>query len=474
MIGRLQSNETLGDFGLPSVADGVASASRTAPSQSLLEIFNSYIFVFLISFVVTVCVTPLLRRLAIANGIVDRPNDPRKAHKLPVAYLGGIAVYIGVLAGIAFSYLGFALLPESVFDFHESVHLNPESANMSFRLVPMSILLGMTLIAVTGLIDDVVGLDPRLKIVGQLLAAAALAMQDVGTKVAAGVMQPIGRLVGNEDLVYSIPFAFEIPFVAPTGSITIDVIYWVGTAIIAVFVLGACNASNLIDGLDGLLSGVTAIAAAGLLVMALLLAQSDDGSLDAARVVLALALLGGCLGFLPHNFNPATIFLGDCGSLLLGYLTIVLILTMGDTGRTHLVVAGLIIYAIPIIDTALAIVRRKLAGKPMSAADDQHLHHQLKRAFGVKGAVLTLYGIGAVFASLGVWLSEGRVRVVFTIAIVIASFIGVTAVKIARRQAIEEDTVRRFTSATSGSKDKAKAATKTAPESDPSEAVPTA
>ncbi len=416
----------------------------TVPAQSILEIFNSYIFVFLIAFVVTVSITPLLRRLAIANGIVDRPNDPRKAHKLPVAYLGGVGVYVGVLAGIAFSFLGYALLPESVFSFHESVHLNPESPGDGFRLVPMSILLGMTLIAVTGLIDDVVGLDPRLKIVGQLLAAAALAMQDVGTKVATGVMKPFGIVIGNEELVYNIPMPTEIPMLAPTGFIEVDLIYWTGTAIIAIFVLGACNASNLIDGLDGLLSGVTAIAAAGLLIVSLMLAQSDDGSLDAARIVIALALLGACLGFLPHNFNPATIFLGDCGSLLLGYLTIVLVLSLGDTGRTHLVIAGLIIYAIPIIDTALAIVRRKLAGKPLSAADDQHLHHQLKRSLGVKGAVLTLYGIGVVFAGLGVWLSEGRVRVVFTIAIVFAAFIGVTAVKIARRQAIEEDTVRRF------------------------------
>jgi len=428
--------------GQPGV--GAAGAEAAVYSQSLLEIFNSYIFVFLVAFVVTVTLTPLLRRLAIANGIVDRPNDPRKAHKLPVAYLGGIAVYLGVLAGIAFSFLGYALLPESIFGFHHSVFLNPESASMGFKLVPMSIVLGMTLITVTGLIDDVIGLDPRLKIVGQLLAAAALAMQDVGTKVASGIMRPIGSLVGNDDLLYSIPMPVDIPLLAPTGSITIDVIYWAGTAIIAVFVLGACNASNLIDGLDGLLSGVTAIAATGLLIVALMLAQDDDGTLDAARIVLALALLGACLGFLPHNFNPATIFLGDCGSLLLGYLTIVLILTLGDTGKTHLVIAGLIIYAIPIIDTALAIVRRKLAGKPMSAADDQHLHHQLKRALGVKGAVLALYGIGLVFAGLGVWLSEGRVRVVFTIAIVLAAFIGVTAVKIARRQAIEDDAVRRF------------------------------
>lgn len=445
MIGGVRiSDESV--FQPGSVSTGSDVAASAAPTQTMLEIFNSYIFVFLIAFVVTVTVTPLLRRLAIANGIVDRPNDPRKAHKLPVAYLGGVGVYLGVLAGIAFSFIGYAVLPESIFGFHDSQFQTPDLDSTGFKLVPMSVILGMTLIAVTGLIDDVVGLDPRLKIVGQLLAAAALAMQDVGTKVAAGIMRPVGTFLGNEDLIYLIPMPTEIPILAPTGSIEVDLLYWTGTAIIAVFVLGACNASNLIDGLDGLLSGVTAIAAAGLLIVALMLAQSDDGTLDAARIVLALALLGACMGFLPHNFNPATIFLGDCGSLLLGYLTIVLILTLGDTGKTHLVVAGLIIYAIPIIDTALAIVRRKLAGKPLSAADDQHLHHQLKRAVGVKGAVLTLYGIGVIFAGLGVWLSEGRVRVVFTIAIVFAAFIGVTAVKIARRQAIEEDTVRRYES----------------------------
>src|SRR6056297_1526045 len=103
MIGRTPGNDSFGGVDLPAVANGISEANGSMPTQSLLEIFNSYIFIFLVSFVVTVCATPLLRRLAIANGIVDRPTDPRKAHKLPVAYLGGIAVYIGVLSGIAFS-----------------------------------------------------------------------------------------------------------------------------------------------------------------------------------------------------------------------------------------------------------------------------------------------------------------------------------------------------------------------------------
>jgi len=208
--------------------------------------------------------------------------------------------------------------------------------------------------------------------------------------------------------------------------------------IIGLFVLGACNASNLIDGLDGLLTGVTGIASAGLLIIALGLAAIDDGPRDGQRIILCLALFGACLGFLPHNFNPATIFQGDCGSLLLGFTTISIVLMLGDTGKTQLVTAGLIIYAIPLIDTSLAIVRRKMAGKKLSDADADHLHHMLKRALGVKGAALTLYGIGTGFATLGVALSLGRARVVYVLAFMFASFIGVTAIKIARKKQIEE------------------------------------
>jgi len=425
----LLQQATQGSLGFGDLAvkppEGVESVPATA-----LGLFHDYLAVFIVAFLITLCVTPFLRKLAIAHGVVDRPLEARKAHRVPVAYLGGVGVFLGIMGGIAFSFLGFGgELPESIFRIHES------KGNLTG--VPFSILLGIMVITVIGLVDDVKGLDPRLKISGQLLAAAALALDEVGTNVAAGILKPVGNLLGNQDLTYHIALPFDLPLATPTNIITIDIIYWAGVAIIALFVLGATNASNLIDGLDGLLSGVTAIAAAGLLILALLLATHDDGKLDSARIILCLALLGGCMGFLPHNFNPATIFLGDCGSLLLGYLTIVIVLSLGDTGKSALVVAGLTIYAIPIIDTILAIVRRKMAGKPMSAPDDQHLHHMLKRALGVKGAVLTLYLIGVIFAGLGVWLSMGRVRVVFTIAMVVAAYIGVTAVKIARRHAIE-------------------------------------
>ena len=400
----------------PHLATESAEIARPA-AETPLSIFHGYLGVFLIAFLVTMLVTPLMRRLAIRNGVIDRPNDPRKAHKIPVAYLGGVAVYLGLMAAILFSYFA----PEPVLTTHASTK--------ALEAVPMSVIVGMTIIMFLGVLDDVVGIDPRLKLAGQLIAAAALASEKVGANLARGLLGPLGSLFGNEDLI----------FVFAGGAVQIDVIYWVGTAIIAVFVLGACNASNLLDGLDGLLSGVTSIAAIGLLIIAVGMAAGDEGPLDSARIVLCMGLLGACLGFLPHNFNPASIFLGDAGSLLLGFVTVVIILSLGNTGRTPLVVAGMIIYAIPIIDTTLAIFRRKLAGKPISAADDQHLHHMLKRSLGVKGAVFTMYGLAAVFATLGVFITLGRARDAYTLAIVCVSFIGVTAIKVARRQAIETE-----------------------------------
>jgi UDP-GlcNAc:undecaprenyl-phosphate GlcNAc-1-phosphate transferase len=408
----------------PSAAD--------AGVLSRLDIFNGYVGIFVVAFLVSLLATPLMRRLALAFGIVDRPTEARKAHRTPTPYLGGVAVWLGLMAAIFFSYTA---------EWHGLITPHPTTKEGTGLLpggVPLSILLGMTVIMIVGLIDDSQKIIPRLKIAGQLVAAAALALENIGVKLAHQVLAPVATSLGFQliDLGNGPTVGFLIPVAG--GHISVDIVYWTGTALIAIFVLGACNASNLIDGLDGLLSGTTAIASAGLLIIALGLAAVDDGPLDGPRIVLCMALLGACMGFLPHNFNPASIFLGDAGSLLLGYCTIVIVMSLGDTGKTSLVLAGLIIYAIPIIDAALAIVRRKVAGRSISEADDQHLHHMLKRALGVRGAVLTLYLIAAIFATIGVALTLGRGRITYTIALVFAAFIGVTAFKIARHRHLEQ------------------------------------
>ena len=419
---------------LEDLARNLGVAKSTVPAR--LDIFHQYIGVFLAAFLVAIIATPIMRRLAIANGIVDKPDEARKLHKFPIAYMGGVGVYLGIVAGILFSYLAPV---HGLMTFHTTTYLDGEGGVVR---VPLSILGGLTIIMLVGLLDDVLNISPWQKIGGQLLAAAFLAMEDVGTKVALQVLAPVGTLLHNPTLRWDIPLPFEIPMFG--AHVPIDVVYWTGTAIIAVFVLGACNATNLIDGLDGLSSGVTAIAAGGLLMVSLWLAATDSGPLDSARVVLCLALLGACLGFLPHNFNPAVIFLGDCGSLLLGFATIVIVITLGERGRTDLVLAGLIIYAIPIIDTTLAIIRRKMTRKRISDGDDQHLHHMFKRALGVKGAVFSLYAMGLGFATLGVWLAMSRARVTYALAVIFALFIGVLAIKAARRKAFEEQVAEKY------------------------------
>lgn len=432
--------------------DDLAAAAGVEPASALsrLEVFHGYIGVFGVAFLVTLLATPLMRRLALAYGVIDRPDEGRKHHRVPVAYLGGVAVFLGIIGAIVFSYVG--IFTESMIGLHPSIHLGsteppvgavdalgqPVVGDPIHAMVPVSVVFGLVIIAVVGLIDDVAGIDPRLKICGQLFAAAALAYDKVGVQVANGFLAPLGKLIGHEHLLFQIPLPG--PLASLFGpSVPVDIVYWTGTAIIAICVLGACNASNLIDGLDGLCTGVHAIAAAGLLVVALTLALRDDGPRDAQRIILCLAVFGACLGFLPHNFNPASIFLGDCGSMLLGYCTIVVILTLGgESGFTHMVLAGLIIYAIPIVDTVLAIVRRKLEGKSIADADDQHLHHMLKRALGVKGAVFTLYGIAVGCATIGVMMSLWRARVIYAVAAVSLSFMIVAAIKAARRRAIEQ------------------------------------
>jgi len=399
----------------PIVADNIVVGG--------IELLNSFVPVFLVAFVTTLLLTPIVRRIAVTAGVIDHPDRVRKEHAYPIAYLGGLAIFFGVLGGFAASYTlvrGQAAL------------LQP---------IPITIAIGMVAITLTGLLDDIWKLYPRLKIAGQLIAAAALAAEDLGTNVAQGLLFPL--LGEPSHVLLQLTLPMSISFDLMSGHIY----YWGGVAILAFLVLGACNAANLIDGLDGLLSGSVAIMAVGFLLISLLMgtvlgAADPDQTFVASRVALSLALLGAVLGFLPYNFNPAVIFLGDAGSLTLGYLCITIILMFGEQAQTSLVVAGLIIFAVPIMDTMLAIIRRRLAGVPFAAADANHIHHQLKRSLGsVRKAVLALYTITGFFTVMGVALAAMRlltgvrVMVIYAITFVFFAFIVAVAIKTARRGA---------------------------------------
>jgi len=379
------------------------AAPMVGEPSMIREVIAPYMGVFFIAFFVCMIVTPLMRMLAVRNGIVDLPDLKRKNHIEPVAYLGGVAIFIAWLAAIAGA---FAVAPE-------------QSSLALHRGSPLvSIMIGAGAITLTGFFDDVYHISPRVKVGGQLFAAAALANNNVGTQL----IDLILSLVGIEPVSW--------------------ISYILGTVLIAVMVLGGCNAMNLIDGLDGLASGVTVIAGVGFLFIAAYVAlHSPDILKDPIRIVVCLAMIGAVLGFLPYNFNPASIFMGDAGSLLLGYLCVSSILLYADApGHSlQLVTAGLIVFAVPITDTSLAIFRRKIQGKPIFTPDSQHIHHLLRRkGLSVKQSVLVIYGFATLFAVLGFSMvaSELRWRYVLAVFFVVYGFIIVTAYKYGRQYAI--------------------------------------
>ena len=424
---------------------GIFELDYFGPSEvpSVFDILNGFLPVLVVAFFVTLVAVPIVRKIATANDIIDHPDGDRKGHAYPVAYLGGVGVFIGVIAGIIASYIyvGNGII-------------------IDYPSVPIAVVLGMFAIVITGLFDDVWNWDPRLKIAGQLVAAAGLAVSDVGTLTAQGFLQWVFQPTASDVFLPFVPEMVQGWFTSSDGEVvgyfapTFETMYyWAGVFLIAGLVLGACNAANLIDGLDGLLAGTTSIMAIGFTAIAIMLAIHDamlyyDGvnpspfwdPLSGTRIVIALSLLGATLGFLPYNFNPAVIFLGDAGSMLIGFLFAVLIVSLGSEGNTEFVIAGLIVFALPIMDTVLAILRRKLAGLPMSAADRNHIHHMVLRATGsVPKAVFALYGMCASFVLLGVILvgmnmmGEIRNLAVYAVALVLFGFIAAVATKVALR-----------------------------------------
>ena len=371
-----------------------------------------YMGVFFVAFFVSIIVTPVMRRWAVASGVIDWPDLKRKNHALPVAYLGGVAIFIGWLAGVSASYF---VAPGSGLGLGEYVAHTLGEPLVPFRSFPLSILLAAAIITYTGLHDDVFGMRARVKVGGQLFAAAALTWDQIGIDFTSSVL--------------------ALVHLDPPPS----VLYFLATFLVAFFVLGGCNAVNLIDGLDGLAAGVVAIAMVGFLMIALLMGDEPLLAVDNChRIVLCLATLGAILGFLPYNFNPASIFMGDAGSLLLGFLCVTAILLFSDIGgwSLKLVTAALIVFAVPITDTSLAIIRRKLRGQPIMAPDNQHLHHLLRRAgFSVRQSVLIMYAAALVFGSIGVAMVGFELQWRYSLAIfcVIYGFIMVTAFKYGAR-----------------------------------------
>ena len=298
------------------------------------------IIMVLTTFLFVYLIMPFIKNVATHVGALDIP-DKRKVHKKPIPRMGGVGIFLGFL-------LGYMLYGRP-------------SAIMN------SILIGSFIIVLTGVVDDIKPLKARTKFIGQLVAACIIVFY--------------GNIV-MQDLS---AFGFYINFGIFAYPITIF------------FILGCINCINLIDGLDGLSGGISSIY---FLTIGIIATIQGKLSLDC---VLTFVMLGSTLGFLVHNFNPASIFAGDSGSMFLGFIiAVIALLGFKNVTMTSLIIP-LFVLAIPIFDTLCAIVRRLLKGESISTPDKFHLHHQLlKRNFSQKMTVLIIYGIDLLFAAASI------------------------------------------------------------------------
>jgi UDP-GlcNAc:undecaprenyl-phosphate/decaprenyl-phosphate GlcNAc-1-phosphate transferase len=370
------------------------------PSLTWDTVLSPHVYVFYAAWLVSFIFTPIMRAIANYYGIIDQPDRERKLHSAPVAYLGGVAVFMGWLAGLAMSQL----------------HIPTAEIGSPHLQVKLNIVFGALIIVLLGLWDDVKRIPPRNKILGQVIAAIILLKGGVGSHCLNPLIDPI-----NVRLVNALGPHFFIP------AIVTAILSW---SFVIATVVGCCNATNLMDGLDGLCGGVTAVISAGFLFLAVQLAMlAFDPDWDPVRIVLALALLGAVLGFVPYNFNPASIFMGDAGSMFLGYSCATIIVLLAQE-QSKWLLAAMVMFALPVLDTALAFVRRWVNRRPLFSADRHHFHHQLvARGFSIRQTVLVSYALAFAFCVLGMMIAYMRTRYAVAFYLVIFGSIIVAAYK---------------------------------------------
>ncbi|GGL54644.1 glycosyltransferase family 4 protein [Sporolactobacillus putidus] len=297
---------------------------------------------FVICFLAAIGLTPLVKKLAIQAGATDVPNA-RKVHKKIMPRMGGLAIYFAFIIGMVI------LWPVSSYT------------------IPL--IAGSVIIILTGILDDLYSLSPRVKLIAHFFAALVI-------------------VEGGITVTY-----INLPF---NGVLYL---HWLSIPLTLLWIMGITNAINLIDGLDGLAAGVSSIV---LMTIAGLALTENDLFVFAVSAVL----LGSTLGFLPYNFHPAKIFMGDTGSYFLGYVISVLALLGFKNVTMFSLVVPVVILAVPISDTLFAIIRRLVNKKPLTAPDRSHLHHCLLRyGFSQSQTVVLMYGMSAMFALAAILLS---------------------------------------------------------------------
>lgn len=303
---------------------------------------------FAVAFLVSYLMTPPVKSFAEQVGAIDVPKDGRRVHDHPIPRMGGLAIFMGfVLAVIVF---------------------------VSFDTQVMGMLLGALIIAAMGAVDDIVGLNPWIKLGVQVLAALVA--------VRCGI---IFTAISN-------PNFFSYDTTIPIGFLSLP--------LTLIWIVGCTNAVNLVDGLDGLAVGVSAISSFTMMVVSIFVAEPN-------MTFILAALCGACVGFMPYNMNPAKIFMGDVGSQFLGFvLATVSIMGLFKLHTIITFIVPVLAMFIPLADTAFAFCRRILRGQSPFHADKGHFHHRLL-AMGLnqKQAVAVLYGVSAVLGLVGVLLT---------------------------------------------------------------------
>ncbi|WP_026477365.1 glycosyltransferase family 4 protein [Alkaliphilus transvaalensis] len=312
---------------------------------------EKYFIAFIVALIISYLLTPYAIKLAHKIGAIDVPKDNRRVHKVPTPRLGGLAIYI------AFMVTTLSMVP--------------------LKSEVVGVLIGATLITIIGILDDRKPISARYKLLGQIVAAAIVIYSGVRIEY---FSNPLNRGL--------IPLgAYSIPMT----------LFWI---------VGITNAINLIDGLDGLAAGVSSIASITLAFIAY-----SNGQAQVALLLLILA--GGTLGFLPHNFNPAKIFMGDTGALLIGFvLACVSVEGVIKSATTIAVAIPVLCLGVPVFDTAFAIARRLVNRRPIMEADKGHLHHKLlDKGLSQRQTVLVLYFISTILGGSAVFISDTNSRV---------------------------------------------------------------
>lgn len=339
-----------------------------------------YGVLFAVAAVVTIALTPLARKLAIKLDAIDYPSA-RRVNMLPIPRMGGVAIFGGILAALAVA--GFGVYAFGWVD--PFIDYNGIEVNY------WGVLLGTVLIFLVGAVDDVVDLNPKAKMLGQIVAAC---------------------VVAGSGLLFS---SIHNPF--GEGYIEFG---WVAYPLTVFYLVAFANVINLIDGLDGLAAGITGISAITILLFAVF-----TGRFDAA--LFSVILVGVCAGFLKSNFFPASIFMGDSGALLLGFsLGVISLFAVARSALFVSLLVPILAAGVPILDTFFAIVRRKREHRPIDEADKGHIHHRLMRAgFSQRATVLIMWAWTALLAACGVIITwaDNLVRIpIFLIACAVTAY----------------------------------------------------